>query len=82
MAANGSSDGVWQTPWGPEARERTWDSRVEVVDPERADVLCSRTFTEAFVRFESAGVLYRRTEQSNGIFANERWTIGPVPRPQ
>ena len=52
------------------------------MDPERADVLCSRTFTEAFVRFESAGVLYRRTEQSNGIFANERWTIGPVPRPQ
>ncbi len=67
-----------QTSWGPEAQERSWDTRVEVVDPDRAVVLYAQTFAEAFNRFESAGVLYRRTEQSNGVIGIERWTVEPV----
>jgi hypothetical protein len=67
-----------QSSWGPEARERSWDTRIEVVDPDHAVVLCIQTFTEAFNRFESAGIVYRRIEQSNGVIGIERWTVEPV----
>lgn len=68
--------------WGPAERELSWDTRIEIVDPLNAVLLYSQTFVEGFVGFESAGVVYRRTERSDGVITIERWELRLTGQPR